>query len=89
MVVSEVRAKLMFHEISVTQPKARQEYRCDWCADAVTKGEKHYSQVYKIIDGISNARYHNECWNAMNNSDADHLMDGWMPGDMERGEILK
>lgn len=47
--------------ISQTKPKARKEYKCDWCGLIVKKGEKHESSVLKSEGEIYNWRNHLRC----------------------------
>ena len=46
--------------ISISKPKARKEYQCDWCGLTIKKGEKHESQVLKD-EVIYNWRNHIRC----------------------------
>jgi hypothetical protein len=49
--------------ISSTRPRAKKEYVCFCCGQPITKGEKHYKNVYKTVgdDKIKWERAHIKC----------------------------
>lgn len=80
---------MSYSEISATYPKARKEYRCEWCNQKILVGEKHLSRAYKFYGEFQSGRMHLECESAMEKSDNGILSDGWGPGYMERGVPVK
>lgn len=78
---------MSYSEISSSYPKARKQYRCEWCNEIILIGEKHFQRSYKFDDNFRNGRMHLECEKSMNEyPDRDDLIDGWMPGDFKRGK---
>jgi len=69
-------------EIKHTQPKARKEYNCIWCGEKILVGEKHHSRAYTFDGEFQWDRLHNECYEAMNNSDS---YEGFHAYEQERG----
>jgi len=51
------------HHISTTRPKAKKVYACHCCGQPITKGEKHYKNVFKLgtDDKIRWERSHIDC----------------------------
>ncbi len=69
---------------------ARKQYRCEWCGEAILKGEKH-TKVSGLWDGRwSKYRLHFECEKAMG-SDNDLAWflkeEGFAPFSYKRGSI--
>lgn len=65
-----------------TTPKAAKDYRCEWCGEAIPKGEKHQHYV-GVWDGEwQNWRMHDECYEDA--TDNDELQDGFSPFEHER-----
>lgn len=57
-----------------TQPKprvARKNYRCDWCAEGIAKGESHMAYVSFFDGGAATFRLHPECNEALNEAMAE------------------
>jgi hypothetical protein len=76
---------MSYEEIRASYPRAKKEYRCEWCNEAITIGEKHLSRAYKFDGYFRSARMHLECENAMTKYPDD--LDGWSPGQFKRGEF--
>lgn len=77
---------MSYTELSASHPKARKEYRCDWCNEAILVGEKHFYRTY-IFEGTFTAdRMHLECEQAMDAAPRDEIAEGWMPGENPRGK---
>lgn len=77
---------MSYTELKASNPKARKDYSCEWCAEKIIKGEKHFQRTY-IFDGdFNNGRMHLECESAMYEIPRDYLEDGWTPGDYARGK---
>lgn len=56
---------MSFTLLSDGNPVAKKEYICEWCAEKILKGEKHYKYV-GIYDGdFQSIRVHLECEKAM------------------------
>ena len=72
-------------EISSSRPKARKEYRCEWCDEKILIGEKHFQRAYIWEGDFRNGRMHLECEEAMNKTPNDILTEGWCAGDFLRG----
>lgn len=68
-------------------PKARQEYRCEWCYGPIPQGENH-TQFTGMWDGDwKNWRMHDECYDAYV---ANHEpSDGFTPGEGGMPEWMK
>lgn len=79
---------MSYEEIRASYPKGRKAYVCEWCAQYINKGEKHFYRYY-IFEGDRNeGRMHLECEKAMDKSPSEMVSEGWMPGKQERGEPL-
>lgn len=76
-----------YTELSASYPRGRKDYRCEWCAEKIPKGEKHFYRAYHWEGDFSTGRMHLECEKAMEKSlDAG---EGWMPGEPARGVTLE
>lgn len=51
----------MFILLSETFPKARKEYKCIWCGEAIVKGEKHSHLASKYEGSFQDQRWHSDC----------------------------
>lgn len=73
-----------FELIDLRRPVASKEHICQWCREAIVVGEKHVYYV-GIFDGFQHTRMHEECYDAMTQSD---LVDDLLPLErVPRGEI--
>lgn len=78
---------MSYTELKLTYPKAKKEYKCEWCAKKITIGEKHMYRSYIFCGEFNSGRMHLECDNAYKTYPyKDDLIDGWSPGDFSRGE---
>lgn len=76
-----------YTELKLTTPKARKEYRCEWCYEKIQIGEIHVNRVY-IADGdFGSGRMHDECFEASGKADHEDVCEGWIPGDFKRGQF--
>ncbi len=66
-------------------PTARKPHSCLWCAETIQVKEKHAHFKGKWEDEWQNWRMHQECYDAI--KDTDYLMDGVMHGEGRRGRI--
>jgi hypothetical protein len=66
---------------SATVPKARKEYRCEYCGQKILKGEKHYKFNGVWEGDFKNWRMHLECEEAAQLED---LSEGFSPYEGER-----
>lgn len=73
-------------ELNLTTPKARKNYRCEWCNGKIVIGEKHVNRVYLNEGDFVTGRMHDECFTAMEKSPHDDICDGWMQGEFKRGQ---
>jgi hypothetical protein len=69
---------------STTTPKARRQYGCYFCNDAILKGEIHTKVVGQWDGDFGQYRAHNECMKATEKWKPDDR-DCFEPGDMQRG----
>ena len=60
---------------NTTHPVARKAYRCEWCGEAIPKGEKHAHFAGQWQGEFQNWRMHSECLSA-NESE---IAEGFMP----------
>lgn len=73
-----------FELLSLTEPIARKQHRCQWCRERILPGEK-YVRYTGIYDGFQSTAMHPECFEAMGRFDSD---DDELPMEtMERGGI--
>lgn len=78
-----------YTELSIGYPKAKKIYYCEWCNEQILAGEKHLKRVYIFCGDFVSGRMHLECEEAMNESNYDDLMEGWIPGDFSRGKVYQ
>ena len=50
--------------IKTTNPKAKKEYSCIWCAEKINIGEVHTKEVGEFEGDFQSNRWHTECHNA-------------------------
>ena len=64
----------------VTLPVARKQHRCEWCGEAIEKGEKHAKYVGMFEGDFQSWRMHQECsgWNT------EAISEGFTPYENER-----
>ena len=79
---------MAYEEIRAAHPVARKDYRCEWCAQTISKGEKHLHRVYRFEGDFNDGRMHLECEVAMDKSPWDEVADGWVAGEPQRGVTL-
>jgi len=65
--------------------KLRKPKQCEWCGEQILAGENAVARVYKYDGDFHDERSHPECYEAMGEAPNYLLMDGWTPGDFERG----
>ncbi len=75
----------MYHEFECKEVTCRKPHRCEWCNEPIAKGERAQYRAYVWEDGPMSGWMHFECWDAMHELPTRDLMDGWTPGDFERG----
>ena len=78
---------MSYEEINAAKVVGTKEYSCEWCAEKIAKGEKHFYRVYRYCGDFNSGRMHLECETAMRDEDPQNLQDGWTPGDYKRGTI--
>ena len=78
---------MSYEEIKCSYPRGRKSYQCEWCGQSIEPKEKHMLRTYKFEGDFRSGRMHLECETAMMKTDSDILLDGWVFGEMERGEI--
>lgn len=76
-----------YTELKLTTPKAKKEYRCEWCDQKIVVGEKHVNRVYIYEGDFNSGRMHDECFEASGKANHDDVCEGWTPGDFKRGEF--
>lgn len=76
---------MSYTEMRSGTPVARKNYPCEWCAETIEKGTKHFQRVYRWEGEFNNGRMHTECEQAMSRVPRQLLEDGWIPGDYARG----
>ena len=79
---------MSYEEISAKHVSGKKEYRCEWCNEAIPKGEKHLSRAYRFEGTFTAGRMHLDCETAMDKSDRALLSEGFYPGECKRGEVL-
>lgn len=67
---------------NTTTPRARKDYRCEWCGDPIPTGEQHVHFVGVWEGEWQNWRMHNECHEAA--ADSEEMQDGLSPYEHER-----
>lgn len=77
---------MSYTELRSSEPIARKGYNCEWCAERITKGEKHAYRSFIWEGDFSTGRMHFECRAAMYEVPNDELEEGWNPGDYPRGK---
>lgn len=76
---------MSYEEISHKEVTGRKDYKCEWCGQTISKGDKHISRAYKFDGDFGAGRMHFECAQAMRDSSHDALADGWGFGELDRG----
>ena len=64
----------------------RKPHRCEWCYEAILKGEQHHQFKGMWQGDWQNWRIHNECHEEYA-KEPEH-MDGFMPGEGKRPKLL-
>ena len=67
-----------------TNPKAAKDHRCEWCGEAIPKGEVHVQGSGMWEGDWQNWRMHNECYEMGNLND--EIVEGFSPFENERPE---
>lgn len=81
---------MSYEELSFRQiNKSRKSYSCEWCNTTIAIGEPHKYRAYKFHGDFITGRLHLECNEAMADSDPDLLMEGFLPGDSNKGQPLR
>lgn len=77
------------NELHSNQVITRRSHQCEWCEQIINTGDKAQSRAY-IFDGeFTFGWQHPECFGAMEKSDSVLLVEGWSPGECERGVPLE
>lgn len=63
----------------------RKQYQCEWCGEAIEKGDFAESRTYVYDGEMISSHQHPECYLAMQTVENWKLEDGWSPGDFVRG----
>ena len=56
---------MSYTAIDCRKVRARKEYRCSWCGEAIRVGEVHQYRVYRYHEAFITSREHIECAEAM------------------------
>lgn len=66
--------------------KPRKRHQCEWCGEAIEKGEQCISRSYVMDGEIQSEWQHIECHDACNEVMAHNCGPlEWMPGEFKRG----
>ena len=87
--IDEKGGALSYEEIRASHHKAKKEYPCEWCNEKILVGEKYLSRVYRFEGDFNAGRMHLECEQGMKNSSYDAVLEGWYPGEFNRGESVR
>ncbi len=63
----------------------RKKHCCEWCGQAIEKGEKAQYRAYVFDGDFNSAWQHPDCFEAMCESDTFYLAEGFELGSNERG----
>lgn len=65
---------------------AKKKHRCDWCGERINEGTDYYR--WRHFDGgdAGTCKIHPECYSALQATPHSELIDGWTPGQFERGK---